>query len=153
MKYCWSFFYCFEVQDVKDTSRSHSDWWKKGTTWKTLITALLCGFVLTGLMVVVYYHRPTFLQSIEFTIYDVLLRATTALQGSGTAAIVEIDDRSIEELGQWPWSRYRIALLLEKIRQSGAATVAIAIFFAEQSFLSGRYTEGIEERSRRYVRF
>ncbi|HIJ76475.1 MAG TPA: CHASE2 domain-containing protein [Deltaproteobacteria bacterium] len=116
---------------MKDTSRSQSGRWKKGTAWKTSITALLLGFVLTGLMVVVYIYRPALLQSIEFTIYDVLLRATATSQGSGAAAIVEIDDRSIEELGQWPWPRYRIALLLEKIRQNGAATVAIAIFFPE----------------------
>jgi adenylate cyclase len=41
--------------------------------------------------------------------------------------IVEIDDASIAKLGRWPWPRARLAEMIEKIGQAGAAVVALDI--------------------------
>ena len=45
--------------------------------------------------------------------------------------IIDIDEESLEEFGQWPWPRYRVALLLKKLHQSGARAVGMDILFAE----------------------
>jgi adenylate cyclase len=45
--------------------------------------------------------------------------------------IVDIDDKSLEALGQWPWPRTVIADLLQKLANAGAAAVAFDILFAE----------------------
>ena len=37
----------------------------------------------------------------------------------------------LASLGQWPWTRYRVAHLLEKIRESGASSVGLDMVFAE----------------------
>ena len=44
---------------------------------------------------------------------------------------VDIDERSLREYGQWPWPRYRVAELLEKIKDDAAATIGITILFPE----------------------
>ena len=49
----------------------------------------------------------------------------------GPITIVDLDETSLERLGQWPWPRYRIARLLERIRQDGAAAVGLDMVFAE----------------------
>lgn len=45
--------------------------------------------------------------------------------------VVDIDDRSLQTLGQWPWPRTLMAELLDKLRESGAAVVALDMVFAE----------------------
>jgi len=74
---------------------------------------------------------PTLWPAIDLRIYDVMLRATAARAPSGRVAIVAVDDRSLTQVGQWPWPRDRIASLLERIRSMGAAVVAVDILLAE----------------------
>ena len=35
--------------------------------------------------------------------------------------IVDVDERSLERLGQWPWPRTRLAELVERLHAAGAA--------------------------------
>ena len=53
-------------------------------------------------------------------------------------AILDLDDRSIEEVGQWPWPRTRVADLVRLAMQDGAVAIAFDIVFAEADRLSPR---------------
>ncbi len=46
-------------------------------------------------------------------------------------AIVAIDERSLQQLGQWPWPRGTHARLLERLREAGARRVALDLMFPE----------------------
>ncbi|MCX7612685.1 MAG: adenylate/guanylate cyclase domain-containing protein, partial [Caldimicrobium sp.] len=46
--------------------------------------------------------------------------------------IVAIDERSIERLGRWPWSRDKIALLVRKLANHGASVIALDIIYSER---------------------
>jgi PAS domain S-box-containing protein len=50
---------------------------------------------------------------------------------AGNIVIVDIDESSLSRFGQWPWPRYRLALLLQKIKDLGAASVGIDMLFSE----------------------
>ena len=50
--------------------------------------------------------------------------------------ILDVDDRSIEQIGQWPWPRTRIAELVQKATQAGAVAIAFDIVFSEPDRLS-----------------
>lgn len=43
--------------------------------------------------------------------------------------VVEIDENSLNRFGGWPWSRDKIALLLSKVREEGAALRLVDIVF------------------------
>jgi len=45
--------------------------------------------------------------------------------------IVDIDEESLQRLGQWPWPRDLMARLVDRLGELGAATVALDIIFAE----------------------
>ncbi len=45
--------------------------------------------------------------------------------------IIDIDDESLERLGQWPWPRPVIAELIERLTAAGAAVIAFDMVFAE----------------------
>lgn len=47
-------------------------------------------------------------------------------------AIIDIDDRSLNALGRWPWPRNKVGELIQKLRENGAIVVALDIVFAER---------------------
>jgi adenylate cyclase len=45
--------------------------------------------------------------------------------------IVDIDENSLAEFGQWPWPRNLVAELVDKLEKAGAAVIAFDVVFAE----------------------
>ena len=45
--------------------------------------------------------------------------------------IVDIDEKTLDHYGQWPWPRYRLARLMAAASQKGAAAIALDIVMAE----------------------
>lgn len=75
---------------------------------------------------------PFFVQAlrlIAFDSYQLLHPAT--YDPSLPVRIVDINEDSLERIGQWPWSRTTIADLLQKLADQGAAVVAFDIIFSE----------------------
>ena len=56
---------------------------------------------------------------------------------SDSISIIEIDEYSLEEYGQWPWKRDIISSGIEKAYANGAALVVLPILFAEEDRLGG----------------
>lgn len=52
--------------------------------------------------------------------------------------IVDIDDASLERLGQWPWPRQRLASLVERLQATGVAAIGFDVMFAEPDRTSPR---------------
>ena len=50
--------------------------------------------------------------------------------------ILSIDDDAISRIGQWPWPRARMAELIDRLNQNGAAVIALDILFSERDRLS-----------------
>lgn len=92
---------------------------------------LATGFCISLLMVGLYVMQPGILRFLDYKIYDQHLRRNHSEKTSGIPVIVDIDEKSLAALGQWPWPRYRVALLLEKIRMAGALAVGMDVVLAE----------------------
>lgn len=45
--------------------------------------------------------------------------------------IGDIDEKSLNRFGQWPWSRAQMAKIIDRLRELGAAVVALDIIYAE----------------------
>ncbi|WP_374373880.1 CHASE2 domain-containing protein [Dongia sp.] len=52
--------------------------------------------------------------------------------------IGDIDEKSLNHFGQWPWSRAQIAAVVDRLRELGAATIALDIIFGETDRTSPR---------------
>src|SRR6187401_1646969 len=50
--------------------------------------------------------------------------------------IVDIDDKSLEKFGQWPWPRTRIADLVTELTRLGAVVIAFDAVFSEPDRLN-----------------
>lgn len=79
----------------------------------------------------VYYMQVDFIDDIENRTYDLRFRMRGALPADGNIAIVAIDEKSLSELGRFPWSRHHIASLIDVVSDAGARAVLFDVFFPE----------------------
>ena len=50
---------------------------------------------------------------------------------------MDVDERSLAAIGQWPWRRDVVGNLIARLRDLGASTVALDIIFAESDRYEG----------------
>jgi len=98
---------------------------------------LLCGLVPTVVAALFSLYRPSFLANLERGVYDVLVRAVVPRPPSGRIVVVDIDERSLSAVGQWPWRRDVVASLIGRLRAGGASVVALDMIFAERDRQDG----------------
>ena len=70
--------------------------------------------------------------------FDLYQQAAPRKTGNLPIRIVDIDDASLKELGQWPWPRGVISRLIENLRDAGASVIGFDIDFAEPDRTSPR---------------
>ncbi len=92
---------------------------------------LFYGLLFSISLSLLYIHKPGVIDFLDNKIYDARLKRLCIDETPGNPVIVDIDEKSLNTFGQWPWPRRRIALLLEKIRGMGASSVGIDILLAE----------------------
>ena len=95
------------------------------------VAAVLSGLLITAAMLFAYIGRPALLARLDLKVYDLLLPLRAAPEPSPVPVIIDLDDVSIAQYGQWPWPRYLIADLLEALTAYGAAAIGLDIMFAE----------------------
>jgi adenylate cyclase len=73
-------------------------------------------------------------------------------QTARPVAIVDIDEASLKDIGQWPWPRTTIADLVTRITQLGAVAIGFDVIFAEPDRMSPAIAEhsfrGIDDETR-----
>ena len=96
--------------------------------WRGLV--LLYGFIITLLFCFFSLYRPPLLTLVGLKIYDAMLYALPPSEGKNGPVLVNLDEKSLTEFGQWPWPRYRMAQLLDKLYQLAPRAVGLDILFA-----------------------
>ncbi len=70
-------------------------------------------------------------QLLRFKVFDGYQQITPREDSKQPVVIIDLDDESLAELGQWPWPRTLVAKLMLKLKKAGVAGVAYDIVFAE----------------------
>ncbi|HVH73582.1 MAG TPA: adenylate/guanylate cyclase domain-containing protein [Stellaceae bacterium] len=74
---------------------------------------------------------PRLLDRLSVFAFDFYQREAPRIAPNLPIRIVNIDDKSLREIGQWPWPRTIIAELVDKLREDGAAVIGLDIVFSE----------------------
>jgi adenylate cyclase len=111
----------------------------KAQTIKKNTFIVLGGITVSLCVIGSYIFQPYFLIFIDKKIYDTFLRRLEQGAQSNAVAIIDIDEQSLDEFGQWPWPRYRLALLLKKLQDAGALAVGMDVLLAEADRSSPRH--------------
>ena len=78
------------------------------------------------------------LQRLDDIIYDARLRATMPHTLDERIVIVDIDEKSLAEVGRWPWGRNKLAELVEELQdRQKTALLGFDVVFAEADESSG----------------
>ena len=82
--------------------------------------------------------RIDVLQRLDDILYDARLRATMSKTLDERIVIVDIDEKSLADVGRWPWGRNRLAELVEELLdRQHAALLGFDVVFAEADDSSG----------------
>jgi adenylate cyclase len=84
---------------------------------------------------------PDFLERLSLTSFDLYQRLAPREPADVPIRVVDIDDRSLAQIGQWPWPRTVIAQIIDHLREAGAAVIAFDIDFAEPDRTSPKMLE------------
>jgi len=88
------------------------------------------GAGLTLAAAVTYFLGVPLLDLLELKTYDMRLRSLEPAPPR-QVTIAAIDERSLSELGRWPWSRVVMANLVDRLTEAGARVIAFDVFFPE----------------------
>lgn len=93
--------------------------------------ALWLGLAMFILSCGIYLSQPQILNDIESRMLDARFQFRGTIDPSGLVAIATVDEASLEAYGRWPWSREKLARLIEAINAAGAGVLGLDIVFAE----------------------
>lgn len=84
------------------------------------------------------FYQFGFINRLDAIIYDTKVRLTMPQSVDERVVILDIDEKSLGEIGRWPWGRDRVSQLVIKLfDQHGIALLGLDIVFAEPDESSG----------------
>ena len=76
---------------------------------------------------------PEIVEVLRLKYFDVLQKKfPRSTDGQTYSVIVDIDEKSLREIGQWPWPRTVLADLFKKSKESGMLVLGLDVLFAEK---------------------
>ena len=94
--------------------------------------------LIAGLAVAVLaFALPRQVEPFENLIYDAMVRSTAEpFAGSGVITLIDVDEQSLAEVGQWPWPRSHLATLVERVNAGQPFALVFDAIFPERDRLS-----------------
>jgi len=86
---------------------------------------------------------PAPVDALRETLFDAYQRVFPRERQSAPATIVEIDERTLAERGQWPWPRTQLAELVTRIAAAQPAAIGMDMLLAEPDRFSPRALAGL----------
>jgi adenylate cyclase len=98
---------------------------------KFSLRTFLFGIVLLGLMFVVHDRFHNAFERMDLIAYDLRINTLATRPSSGVIAIATVDDRSIAQLGQWPWPRIVLARFVDALKDYKVKVIGFDAIFSE----------------------
>lgn len=96
--------------------------------WWRIATALSIVFVLST----AYLLLPQTFLSLDNRLRDFLFVLRGPLPVQNPVVIVDIDEASLQAEGQWPWSRNKVARLIQNLSDAEAGIIGLDMVFSEE---------------------
>ena len=81
------------------------------------------GLFAIALVVAGAYSPFSPLDQLNAMVFDTYQKLKPREAAESAVAVVDIDDESIRQLGQWPWSRTVLASVIDRLVAEGAAAI------------------------------
>lgn len=104
----------------------------------TQLVGVIIGLAIVAALTVLRATDPPLLRLARDLTFDEYQRLAPRSFENVPVRVVDIDEASLKEFGQWPWPRDRVAALVDRLSEIGAAAIAFDILFSEPDRLSPR---------------
>ena len=74
---------------------------------------------------------PEIVRGFRVAVFDTFQKIEPRPYRPAPVRIVDLDDETLERLGQWPWPRTLVARLVSRLTELGAAVIVFDMVFAE----------------------
>jgi adenylate cyclase len=96
------------------------------------------GLVIVAILTILRASDPQVMRQAREVAFDEYQRIVPRTFQDMPVRVVDIDEASLKEFGQWPWPRDRMARLTDRLSAMGASAIAFDILFSEPDRLSPR---------------
>ncbi len=110
---------------------------ERATSWRQKLAAIplrgqwLVGILLLLALLLLRFQDPTIVQKLRFLQFDLFQQMAPRADAKAPVVIVDIDEESLREVGQWPWPRTVLADLVDKLTAAGIVTIGFDVTFPE----------------------
>jgi len=95
------------------------------------LTAIFIGIFCSVSILCLYIWSPSILNEIDLRLSDLRFKIRGAETPNPNVVIAAIDEKSINQIGRWTWSRSVFAELINKLKEYDAGTLAFDVVFSE----------------------
>jgi serine/threonine-protein kinase len=92
---------------------------------------ILIGLFSAVLFIALSFGSFRIFEFIGKIVYGVEMRLVPEKIGENRIAIVNIDEKSMKQLGRWPWPRSVLAEMIQILKNNGARLIALDLLFSE----------------------
>ena len=93
-------------------------------------------FVLAGVLCAIFFgiaelkHWPL-QQEADHVLLDAALSGSAKHRPASHVVVIDLDEKSLAALGQWPWPRYQVASLIQHIADAKPSAIGLDLMFPE----------------------
>jgi adenylate cyclase len=91
----------------------------------------IAGAILLVGLLVLQNLDPTLIAGLRLRYFDLLQRLFLRTETNHPVLIVDVDDKSIAEIGQWPWPRNRLARMVDILTAAKVPAIGFDMVFSE----------------------
>lgn len=100
--------------------------------WAAISLGLLCTAFILLLQIVNVPIVSPLIKELNNRIYDQIINLSLRHQPQNPRiVIIDIDEKSVQKEGRWPWPRDKMAELITKLKQAGIVTIGLDIVMSE----------------------
>ena len=93
-------------------------------------------YLLLLALIVIRFWDPTPVAAARASLFDFYQRVSPRPAEKLPVSIIDIDEKSLSELGQWPWPRSKLAELIDKLFAFSPSVIGLDFVFPEADRLS-----------------
>lgn len=94
------------------------------------------GLAWLAILLALHWWNPVPVDLLRMRGFDLYQQLAPRHKTDASVVVVDLDEASLDAIGQWPWPRTVVAELIEQLFRNDAAAVGLDILFAEPDRLS-----------------
>ena len=102
---------------------------------RNLLSSFFMGCMVVVAAVALYasfgQQKPVLLEFMDQRLSDAMFRSRGGVAPGQPIVIVDLDEKSLRQIGQWPWPRHIVAQLIRTIGSAAPKAIGMDIVFAE----------------------